>query len=77
MVNFDYVKIIHHTPHNIQNYYKNSILGENMTLLKLVLFTTKKQNKTNLKLKDQMNFSARTIKDKAIENILKTKTTIN
>lgn len=76
MVNFDYVKIIQHTPHNNRNYYKNSILGENMTLLKLVLFTTKKK-KTNLKLKDQMYFSARTIKHKAIENILKAKTTIN
>lgn len=59
--------------HTISKIYKHSIVGENMTVLKFILFTTKK---TSLKLKDKMYFSTKTIKHKGIQ-ILQAKATVN
>lgn len=48
-----------------------------MTVLKLILFTTKTKNKkTSLKLKDKMYFSTKAIKNKGIQ-ILQAKTKFN
>lgn len=57
---------MHHTITNIIKINK-SILDVNMILLKLVMFTIKK-NQRNLKLKDEMYFSKNLTKD-IVKNI--------